>query len=164
MKIRGRAIIYGDNIDTDIIIPGRYLVLQDPEELAKHAMEGIDPSFPDKARMGAIIVAGKNFGCGSSREEAPVALKHANTKCVIAESFARIFYRNAINIGLPIIEASIRNSVEEGDELVVDVISGMIVNETKGITLKGNPLPSLAIEIISAGGLTRYIRKKLGLE
>lgn len=164
MKVKGKAIVYGDNIDTDIIIPGRYLVLQDPEELAKHAMEGIDPNFPEKVKEGAIIVAGKNFGCGSSREEAPVALKHANVKCVIAESFARIFYRNAINIGLPIIEASIKNFVEEGDELVVDVISGTIVNETKNIALKGNPLPPLALEIINTGGLTRYIRKKLGLK
>lgn len=164
MKVRGKAIIYGDNIDTDIIIPGRYLVLQDPEELAKHAMEGIDPDFPRKAREGAIIVAGKNFGCGSSREEAPVALKHANVRCVIAESFARIFYRNAINIGLPVIEASIRGSVSEGDELVVDAAEGVIQNETRGVKLKGNPLPPLALEIINSGGLTRYIRKKLGIE
>jgi len=164
VKIRGKALIYGDNIDTDIIIPGRYLVLQDPDELAKHAMEGIDPDFPKKAREGVILVAGKNFGCGSSREEAPVALKHANVKCVIAESFARIFYRNAINIGLPIVEAAIKGSVEEGDELMVDVINGVIENQSKGIKLKGNPLPPLALEIINAGGLTRYIRKKLGLE
>ena len=164
MKIKGKALIYGDNIDTDIIIPGRYLVLQDPDELAKHAMEGIDPDFPKKAREGVILVAGKNFGCGSSREEAPVALKHANVKCVIAESFARIFYRNAINIGLPIVEAAIKDSVEEGDELIVDVVNGVIENQSKGITLKGNPLPPLALEIINAGGLTRYIRKKLGLE
>jgi len=164
VKLEGKAVIYGDNIDTDIIIPGRYLVLQDPKELAKHAMEGIDPKFPEKAKEGVILVAGKNFGCGSSREEAPVALKHANVKCVIAESFARIFYRNAINIGLPILEAEIRDKVSEGDELVVDVVSGVIENKTKGITLKAKPLPKLALEIINAGGLVHYTRKKLSLE
>jgi len=164
MKIRGKAVIYGDDIDTDVIIPGRYLVLQDPAELAKHAMEGIDPDYPRKARGGAIIVAGRNFGCGSSREEAPVALKHANTRCVIAESFARIFYRNAINVGLPILEASIRDRVSEGDILEVDVVNGIIENKTRGIMIKAKPLPPLALEIINAGGLTRYIRKKLGLE
>jgi len=164
MKIRGKAVIYGDDIDTDVIIPGRYLVLQDPAELAKHAMEGVDPDYPRKARGGAIIVAGRNFGCGSSREEAPVALKHANTRCVIAESFARIFYRNAINVGLPILEASIRDRVSEGDELEVDVVNGIIENKTKGIAIKAKPLPPLALEIINAGGLTRHIRKKLGLE
>lgn len=164
MRIRGKAIIYGDDIDTDVIIPGRYLVLQDPAELAKHAMEGVDPDYPRKARDGAIIVAGRNFGCGSSREEAPVALKHANTRCVIAESFARIFYRNAINVGLSILEASIRDRVSEGDELEVDVVNGIIENKTRGIMIKAKPLPPLALEIINAGGLTRYIRKKLGLE
>jgi len=164
MKIRGKAVIYGDDIDTDIIIPGRYLVLQDPAELAKHAMEGIDPDYPRKARDGAIIVAGRNFGCGSSREEAPVALKHANTRCVIAESFARIFYRNAINVGLPILEASIKDRVSEGDILEVDVVNGIIENKTKEIAIEAKPLPPLALEIINAGGLTRYIRKKLGLE
>ncbi len=164
MKIRGKAIIYGDDIDTDIIIPGRYLVLQDPKELAKHAMEGIDPSFPEKARDGAIIIAGKNFGCGSSREEAPVALKHANTKCVIAKSFARIFYRNAINIGLPILEADLEGSVSEGDELEIDVVEGVIENKTRGLKIEAKPLPPLALEIIKAGGLTKYVRKKLGLE
>ncbi|MCD6341653.1 MAG: 3-isopropylmalate dehydratase small subunit, partial [Thaumarchaeota archaeon] len=131
MKIKGKAVVYGDNIDTDIIIPGRYLVLQDPKELAKHAMEGIDPSFPEKAKEGVILVAGKNFGCGSSREEAPVALKHANVKCVIAESFTRIFYRNAINVGLPILEAETGNKVNEEDELIVDAVNGVIENYTK---------------------------------
>jgi len=164
MRIEGRAVVYGDNIDTDVIIPGRYLVLQEPSELAKHVMEGMDPSFPEKAREGVIIVAGRNFGCGSSREEAPVALKHANTKCVIAESFARIFYRNAINIGLPILEASLRDKVSEGDLLSVDLVSGVIENKTRGIKVQAKPLPPLAIEIISASGLTRYVRKKLGLE
>ena len=145
-------------------IRDRYLVLQDPAELAKHAMEGIDPDYPRKARDGAIIVAGRNFGCGSSREEAPVALKHANTRCVIAESFARIFYRNAINVGLPILEASIKDRVSEGDMLEVDVVNGIIEDKTKGIVMKAKPLPPLALEIINAGGLTRYIRRKLGLE
>ena len=164
MKIKGKAVVYGDNIDTDIIIPGRYLVLQDPKELAKHAMEGIDPSFPEKAKEGVILVAGKNFGCGSSREEAPVALKHANVKCVIAESFARIFYRNAINVGLPILEAETGNNVEEGDELIVDAVNGVIENYTKGVRIEAKPLPPLALEIINAGGLVPYTRRKLGLE
>jgi len=164
VKIWGKAMVYGDNIDTDVIIPGRYLVLQDPVELAKHAMEGVDPSFPEKARAGAILVAGKNFGCGSSREEAPVALKHANVKCVVARSFARIFYRNAINIGLPILEADLTGAVSDGDELVVDVVKGLIENKTKRVKIKAEPLPSLALEIINAGGLTRYVRRRLGLE
>ena len=163
MKVRGRAFIYGDDIDTDVIIPGRYLVLQDPAELAKHAMEGIDPDYPEKARGGAIIVAGRNFGCGSSREEAPVALKHANTRCVIAESFARIFYRNAINVALPILEASVRNLVSEGDLLEVDIVNGIIEDRTKGVVVRAKPLPPLALEIINAGGLTSYIRRRLGL-
>ena len=157
-------MVYGDNIDTDVIIPGRYLVLQDPAELAKHAMEGVDPSFPEKARAGAILVAGKNFGCGSSREEAPVALKHANVKCVVARSFARIFYRNAINIGLPILEADLTGAVSDGDELVVNVVKGLIENKTKRVKIKAEPLPPLALEIINAGGLTRYVRRRLGLE
>ncbi len=164
MKIWGKAMVYGDNIDTDVIIPGRYLVLQDPAELAKHAMEGVDPSFPEKARAGAILVAGKNFGCGSSREEAPVALKHANVKCVVARSFARIFYRNAINIGLPILEADLTGAVSDGDELVVNVVKGLIENKTKRVKIKAEPLPPLALEIINAGGLTRYVRRRLGLE
>ena len=164
MRIEGKAVVYGDNIDTDIIIPGRYLVLQDPDKLAEHAMEGIDPSFPEKAKDGVILVAGKNFGCGSSREEAPVALKHANVKCVIAQFFARIFYRNAINIGLPILEADLTGKVEEGDILSVDVLSGTIENKTKGIVIKARPLPKLALEIINAGGLVPYTRKKLGVE
>ncbi len=164
MRIEGKAVVYGDNIDTDVIIPGRYLVLQDPAELAKHAMEGVDSAFPEKAKVGVILVAGRNFGCGSSREEAPVALKHANVKCVIAESFARIFYRNAINIGLPIVEANLRGSVSEGDELIVDVINGAIENRAKKTKIKAKPLPPLALEIINSGGLTKYVRKKLGLE
>ena len=164
MKVEGKAVIYGDNIDTDIIIPGRYLVLQDPEKLAEHAMEGVDPSFPEKAREGVILVAGKNFGCGSSREEAPVALKYANVKCVIAKFFARIFYRNAINIGLPILEADLSGKVEEGDVLSVDVVNGLIENKTKGTRIKAKPLPKLALDIINAGGLVTYTRKKLGLE
>jgi len=121
--ISGKAIKYGDNVNTDVIIPAKYLVLTlDPTELAKHAMEGLDPMFFKKAQGGAIIVAGKNFGCGSSREEAPLALKHAGVKCVLAESFARIFYRNAINLGVPVLECpGISGKVEDGDELMVNL-------------------------------------------
>jgi len=164
VRIEAKVLVYGDNIDTDVIIPGRYLVLQDPEKLAEHAMEGIDPDFPRKAGEGVILVAGRNFGCGSSREEAPVALKYANVRCVIAKSFARIFYRNAINIGLPILEADLEGMVDDGDILSVDVPGGIITNKTRGITVRARPLPELALEIIRAGGLIPYTRKKLGLE
>lgn len=161
--ISGKAIKYGNNVNTDVIIPAKYLVLTlNPTELAKHAMESLDPLFSKKAQGGAIIVAGRNFGCGSSREEAPVALKHAGTKCVLAESFARIFYRNAINIGLPVLEcASISSKVEEGDELTVNLEAGVIENRSKNSTLQATRLPQFIMEILDDGGLIEHLRKQL---
>ncbi|MEM2939699.1 MAG: 3-isopropylmalate dehydratase small subunit [Candidatus Bathyarchaeia archaeon] len=163
MKVSGRAIKYGDNINTDVIIPSKYLTSLDPNELAKHAMEGIDPEFPKKAKDGVIIVAGKNFGCGSSREQAPIALKHAGTKCIVAESFARIFYRNAINIGLPVLEAlGILNEIEEGDTLTVILDEGRILNESKNRIIEASKLPDFILEIIKDGGLIEHLIKVIG--
>jgi 3-isopropylmalate/(R)-2-methylmalate dehydratase small subunit len=163
MKVTGTATKFGDNVDTDVILPGKYLILMDPKDLAKHALEGLDPAFPEKAKKGIIVVGGKNFGCGSSREQAPLALKHAGVKCVLAESFARIFFRNAINIGLPIIECKgISAAVENGDELSVDFEAGEIRNVTKGKTLRGTKLPPFILEILSDGGLIENLRRRLG--
>ena len=121
-KINAKAVVFGNNIDTDVILPGKYLILVDPTELAEHALEGLDTTFTDKAKPGIVLVGGTNFGCGSSREQAPLALKHAGVKCIIAESFARIFYRNSINIGLPVIECKgISEAVKTGDEVAVDL-------------------------------------------
>src|SRR5512143_2196183 len=132
MKINAKVIKFGNNIDTDVILPGKWLSLIDPNELAKHAMEGLDPSFPQKAKGGVIVVGGKNFGCGSSREQAPLALKYAGVQCVLAESFARIFYRNSINIGLPVIECKgISQAFNEGDEVAVGLEEGKIQNLSK---------------------------------
>jgi 3-isopropylmalate/(R)-2-methylmalate dehydratase small subunit len=162
MEIKGKAIIFRDNVNTDIIIPSKYLTLLDPNELAKHAMEGLDPTFPAKAREGAVIVGGKNFGCGSSREQAPIALKHAGVKCVVAESFARIFYRNAINIGLPALECpSILNGISEGDQLSINLASGEIINLTKNLRFQASKLPDFILKIISAGGLIEHLKKRL---
>ncbi len=160
--ISGKAIKYGNNVNTDVILPGKYLVLTlDPMELAKHAMEGLDPLFLRKAQGGAIIVAGRNFGCGSSREEAPLALKYAGVKCVLAESFARIFYRNAINVGLPVLECSgVSGKVEDGDELVVNLETGVIENRSKNLTLHATQLPEFIMEILSDGGLIEHLRKR----
>ena len=162
--ITGKAVKFGDNVNTDVILPGKYLVLTlNPQELAKHAMEGLDPSFARKVKDGAILVAGKNFGCGSSREEAPVALKHVGVKCVLAESFARIFYRNAINIGLPVLECpGISRRVEEGDELAVDIKAGEIQNRSKNVTLQATKLPEFMLEILNDGGLIEHLRKQMG--
>lgn len=154
MKFRGRVWKYGDNVDTDVIIPARYLNTTDPAELAQHCMEDIDASFASQHQPGDIIVAGRNFGCGSSREHAPLAIKGAGVSCVIAESFARIFFRNAINIGLPIFEAA--EAVREarsGDELEVDALAGVIRNLTQGRAYPVRPLPPFIQEIIDAGGL-----------
>ncbi|MEM3479077.1 MAG: 3-isopropylmalate dehydratase small subunit [Candidatus Bathyarchaeia archaeon] len=162
MKVSGRAIKYGDNINTDIIIPSKYLTSLDPNELAKHAMENIDPDFPRKAKEGVIIVAGRNFGCGSSREQAPIALKYAGVKCVVAESFARIFYRNSINVGLPVLEApGVSEMVEDGDRLTVMLDEGEILNETGGKIIKANKLPDFILEIIRDGGLIEHLIKVL---
>jgi 3-isopropylmalate/(R)-2-methylmalate dehydratase small subunit len=163
MKVSGNAVKFGDNVDTDVILPGKYLVLMDPKDLAKHAMAGLDPAFPEKAQRGVIIVGGKNFGCGSSREQAPLALKYAGVQCVLAESFARIFFRNAINIGLPVIECKgLSAAVDKGDHLSVDLEAGEVQNESKGQTLMGTKLPPFILEILSDGGLIENLRRRLG--
>ena len=158
MKAEGRVFKFGSNVDTDVIIPARYLNVPDPSQLAKHCMEDIDKEFVNKVSKGDIIVADKNFGCGSSREHAPIAIKAAGVSCVIAKSFARIFYRNAINIGLPIIECpEAAKGIEEGDQVEVDFDSGMIYNKTKGTEYKGQAFPEFMQKIISNGGLINYI-------
>ena len=160
--ISAKAVKFGDYVNTDVILPGKYLTLIDPKELGQNAMEGLDPNFIKKAKDGIILVAGKNFGCGSSREQAPLALKYAGVKCVIAESFARIFYRNAINIGLPVVECkNVSGNVAEGDMLNVDLKTGMVKNDSRGINLSGTKLPSFILEILSDGGLIGNLRKKL---
>lgn len=158
MQAKGRVFKYGDNVDTDVIIPARYLNITDGMELAKHCMEDIDKEFVNKVEKGDIIVAQKNFGCGSSREHAPLVIKCAGVSCVIAETFARIFYRNAINIGLPIIEcAEASKAIDAGDEVEIDFDSGMIHNITKNESYKGQAFPPFMQKIISAGGLVNYI-------
>ena len=162
--ISARAVKFGDNVDTDVILPGKYLVLTlNPEELAQHAMEGLDPAFGKKAQGGVILVGGKNFGCGSSREEAPLALKHAGVKCVLAESFARIFYRNAINIGLPVLECpEVSDRVAEGDELAVDLGEGVIRNQSRNLVIHAMKLPGFMLEILADGGLIEHLRRRMG--
>ncbi|MDI3480521.1 MAG: 3-isopropylmalate/(R)-2-methylmalate dehydratase small subunit [Tepidanaerobacteraceae bacterium] len=160
MIFRGRAWIFGDNIDTDVIIPARYLNTTDPQELAFHCMEDISPGFSKKVKRGDIIVAGKNFGCGSSREHAPLAIKECGISCVIARSFARIFYRNSINIGLPIMECEeAADFVKAGDELEIDTDKGVIKNLTSGSSYNAMPFPDFIKGIIQAGGLLNYARK-----
>jgi 3-isopropylmalate/(R)-2-methylmalate dehydratase small subunit len=162
MKVSGPAIKFGKNIDTDVILPGKYLILVDPYDLAKHALEGLDPNFPDKAKKGVIIVGGKNFGCGSSREQAPLALKYSGVKCVVAESFARIFFRNAINIGLPVIECKgISAAVDNGDEMSVDFEAGTVQNLSKGKSFQVTKLPPFILEILSDGGLIENLRRRM---
>lgn len=161
MQAKGSVFKYGDNVDTDVIIPARYLNSSDPGELATHCMEDIDKEFVKKVNKGDIIVAEKNFGCGSSREHAPIAIKAAGVSCVIAETFARIFYRNAINIGLPIIECpEASRGIEAGDEVEVDFDSGIITNKTKGTSFKGQVFPEFMQRIIKAEGLVNYINGK----
>ena len=161
MKAKGNVFKFGDNVDTDVIIPARYLNAPDPSELAKHCMEDIDVDFVKKVQKGDIIVANKNFGCGSSREHAPISIKAAGVSCVIAETFARIFYRNAINIGLPIIEsAEAAQNIEAGDVVEVDFDNGMIYDRTKGTEYKGQAFPEFMQKIIAAEGLINYINSK----
>ncbi len=161
MKANGSVFKYGDNVDTDVIIPARYLNATEGAELAKHCMEDIDREFIKKVRPGDIIVAKKNFGCGSSREHAPLAIKCAGVSCVIAETFARIFYRNSINIGLPIIECrEASERIENGDQVEIDFDSGVITNVTKGETYQGQAFPEFMQKIITAGGLVNYINEK----
>ena len=157
----GSVFKYGDNVDTDVIIPARYLNSSDPKELATHCMEDIDKDFVKNVKAGDIIVANKNFGCGSSREHAPIAIKAAGVSCVIAETFARIFYRNAINIGLPIIECpEAAKGIESGDEVEVDFDSGIIRNLTKNTQFKGQAFPEFMQKIIASEGLINYINQK----
>ena len=152
---------YGDDVDTDVIIPARYLAIADWNELAEHAMEDIDTTFAPNVKAGEIMVAGKNFGCGSSREHAPIAIKASGVSCVIAETFARIFYRNSINIGLPIIECKEASErIEAGDEVEIDFDSGIITNKTKGESYKGQAFPEFMQKIIKAEGLMNYINAK----
>jgi methanogen homoaconitase small subunit len=155
MLIRGYVWKYGDNVNTDLIIPGKYLRTTDVNVFAEHAMEGIDTGFsPD---IGDVIVAGKNFGCGSSREQAALALKHAKIGCVVARSFARIFFRNAINVGLPIVEADAVDFVEKGDEIEVDLSAGLVKTRTK--VVQGSKLPKFLQEILEDGGLVEYRKR-----
>jgi methanogen homoaconitase small subunit len=154
--IVGRVWKFGDDIDTDVIIPGKYLRTKDMQVFAAHAMEGIDPEFAKKVKPGDIIVAGSNFGCGSSREQAPLALKHAGITCIVAKSFARIFFRNAINVGLPLMEADIE--CREGDEIRIDLLKGEVTVPEKG-TFRGNKLPDFLLQILADGGLVAHRKK-----
>lgn len=161
MTAQGTVFKYGDNVDTDVIIPARYLNIADPKELASHAMEDIDTEFVKNVKPGDIIVANKNFGCGSSREHAPRVLKDNGVACVIAASFARIFYRNAINIGLAILECpEASEKIDSGDEVAIDFDTGVITNLTKGETYQANPFPDFIKKIIQAGGLMADIKNR----
>ena len=165
MIFEGRVWKYGDHVDTDAIIPARYLNMSTPEALAQHCMEDIDTTFAEEVEPGDIIVGGENFGCGSSREHAPLAIKGAGVSCVVAKSFARIFYRNAINIGLPIL--SCPDAVEgtkAGDQLTVDLAAGTVTNMRTGKTYKTSPFPTFIMDIIQAGGLIPYTRQQLAAQ
>jgi 3-isopropylmalate/(R)-2-methylmalate dehydratase small subunit len=155
----GKVWKFGNDVDTDAIVPGRFLILNTPEELAKHAFEGVRPEFKDRVKPGDIIVAGDNFGCGSSREHAPLALKGAGVRYVIAKSFARIFFRNSINIGVTLLECPEADRIGEGDILEVDEAKGVIRNKTKKETYKIKPLPEFLVEIVRSGGLIEYARR-----
>ena len=162
MKTKGRVWKFGRDVDTDAVIPAKYLNLQDPKELGRHCMENIRPDFAKSAKPGDIVVAEENFGCGSSREHAPLALKGLGISCVIAKSFARIFFRNCVNIGLPILEApEAVDAVQDGDELSVDLESGTVEDIARGLKFKANPMSQLAREIAEAGGLIEYAKQHL---
>ncbi|MGL5353091.1 MAG: 3-isopropylmalate dehydratase small subunit [Clostridium sp.] len=161
MNAKGKVFKYGDNVDTDVIMPARYLNTSDPKELAAHCMEDIDADFTKNVENGDIIVANKNFGCGSSREHAPIAIKESGVSCVIASTFARIFYRNAINIGLPIIECEEAvKAIDAGDKLEIEFTTGVIKNITKSEEYQGEPFPEFMQEIINCNGLIGYINSK----
>jgi len=163
VTIRGRAWVFGDDVDTDIIIPARYLTTTDPAELAAHCMEPVSPDFPRQVRPGDVVVGGKNFGCGSSREHAPVALKGCGVAVVIAPTFARIFYRNAFNVGLPAIEsAAAAAAIRPGDEVEVDLAGGRIRNVTRGEDYAFAPIPAFMMELVQAGGLMAWLRDRQG--
>ena len=162
-KLNGRTWRFGNDVDTDLIIPARYLNTSDPKELAEHCMEDADPTFVSKVNPGDIIVAGKNFGCGSSREHAPIAIKAAGVTCVIAASFARIFYRNAINIGLPILESPEASAaISEGNQVEVDLDTGVITDLSNGQKYQAAPFPPFMQQLINAGGLIEYVKTKIG--
>jgi 3-isopropylmalate/(R)-2-methylmalate dehydratase small subunit len=162
MKVQGSVFRYDDNVDTDVIIPARYLNTIDPQELAAHCMEDLDASFVKRVKSGDLIVAGRNFGCGSSREHAPLAIKTAGIACVIAQNFARIFYRNAINIGLPILECpEAYDGIAAGDTVTVDFDTGRIVNVTQNKTFQAAPFPPFMKDLIARGGLVEYVKAKL---
>ena len=162
MKLRGRVWKFGDDLNTDLIIPGKYLELTDPKEMAIHAMEGVDSNFAERVSPGDIVVGGRNFGCGSSREQAPLALKYAGVGAVVAESHARIFYRNAINIGLPALECpGVTDAVYAGDILEIDTTRGVIENTSTGIQLRFTLLPVFIGKILNEGGLVAYLRKHI---
>ena len=162
MKLRGKVHKYGADVNTDVIIPARYLNVYEPAELAQHCMEDLDPGFLQKVKAGDIIVAGTNFGCGSSREHAPLAIKAAGISCVIARSFARIFYRNSMNIGLPILECEEAvDKTEARDTLKVELSTGEIVNITKKLTFQAKPFPDFMLQLIKAGGLIEYTKRKI---
>lgn len=162
MNAKGKVLKYGDNVDTDVIIPARYLNVSNGEELAKYCMIDIDPDFTNKVKKGDIIIGLKNFGCGSSREHAPLAIKCAGISCVIASTFARIFYRNAINIGLPILECDeAANDIDNGNEVSIDFDSGIITNHTKNRTYQAQPFPPFIKEIMASGGLVEQTKEKI---
>lgn len=158
----GRVFKYGENVDTDVIIPARHLNTSEPAELAKHCMEDLDQEFVNQVQPGDIMVAGKNFGCGSSREHAPIAIKASGIQCVIAPTFARIFYRNAFNTGLPILECQeAAEDISTGDEVTVDFATGKIINVTKGVEYQAEPFPPFIQKIIASGGLVNYVKENL---
>lgn len=160
MKLKGRVWRYGHDVNTDYIIPGRYMELTDPDEMAAHVFEEHDPAFREGVRRGDMVVGATNFGCGSSREHAPLAFKHAGVSCVLAESFARIFYRNAINIGLPALECpGVHDAVSKGDIVEVDVTGGVVRNLDSGVELNFTPLPPFMVEVLNAGGLVPYLNE-----
>ncbi|RLF54233.1 MAG: 3-isopropylmalate dehydratase [Thermoplasmata archaeon] len=160
MRIRGKVIRYGDDINTDVIFPGRYLAITEPEEMAKHAMEDLDKDFLKKVKERSIIVAGKNFGCGSSREQAVICLKYAGIRAIVARSFARIFFRNAINQGIPVVELEDTSRIEDGEEIEIDLDEGTVKNLTKGEDYRFKPPPDFIRKIIDSGGLLNYTKER----
>jgi 3-isopropylmalate/(R)-2-methylmalate dehydratase small subunit len=162
-RFEGSVHVYGDNVDTDVIIPARYLTVSEPEELAKRCLEDLDPDFASRVRAGDLIVAGRNFGSGSSREHAALAIKGAGVACVVADSFARIFYRNAINVGLPIVECpGVAAGATTGDRFFVDLGTGIVENRSRGERHEARPLPAFMQEILGSGGLMPWVKRSLG--
>lgn len=166
MLIEGKVYRFGDDVDTDQIVPGRYLELVKPEDIALHVMEGAEPGFAARFTRGSVIVAGRNFGCGSSREHAPIGLRAAGVACVVAESFGRIFYRNAINVGLPVLRCEgvrcMADMVQEGDMIAVDLAQGTVSIQRKKVVLQGERLSDRVIQLLECGGLVNYVRQRIG--